>query len=195
MLPTFDISIKMIQVVDNFLPDLTFKSLQKTFLTSRNWAYCQGTVIESSENDLGNFFFTFDLTSNLAITNTLLKRINQEFLPEKSIQIQKCTINLTTFSHSNFQADAHIDYGAMHYVMILYMNETDGNTIIYDEQWNDSKPQIYNKNERDRLKVAKIISPKENRCVFFDGRYFHSYYFPQQHNRRLVINTNIIVQE
>lgn len=183
----------MIKVVDNFLPEGTFKSLRDTLLGKIPWTYLPGSVIKSNENDLGNFFFTHNLNDNKPLINFFEEKINQEFLIDKKIFIQKCVVNLTTLSKHGFHADAHIDRVEDHYVLILYMNNTDGDTIIYDELWDNSKPEQYK--DKETLKIAKIISPKENRSVFFDGRLFHSYYFPKQHNRRIVINMNIFIKE
>ena len=69
----------------------------------------------------------------------------------------------------------HIDCEIKHLVVLYYVLNADGNTIIYD---------------RDKKTILKSITPKQGRVVIFDGTYFHTAEQPKNGNR-CVINCNL----
>lgn len=82
----------------------------------------------------------------------------------------------------------HVDYpGEFHYSSILYLNETDGNTIIFNER--DTGTQVNGKNI-SHFTVKETIQPKPNRLVVFDGRYIHSGCSPIEYKCRKLLNSN-----
>lgn len=82
----------------------------------------------------------------------------------------------------------HVDYpNQHHYSSILYLNETDGNTIIFNERATDR--QVQYSDMRD-FTVQKVIEPKPNRLVVFDGRYIHTGCSPTKHKCRKLLNSN-----
>tara|TARA_B100001250_G_C19759616_1_gene771815 strand:+ start:479 stop:1141 length:663 start_codon:yes stop_codon:yes gene_type:complete len=82
--------------------------------------------------------------------------------------------------------DLHLCEGDNHFVILYYVCDSDGDTIIYNEQDDIDKgytmPGTYTIKER--------VSPKQGRAVIFDGRYYHTAEQPK-HNTRCVINYNI----
>ena len=82
----------------------------------------------------------------------------------------------------------HVDYpGKFHYSSILYLNETDGNTFIFNER--DPGSQVDGKNI-SHFSIKETIQPKPNRLVVFDGRYIHSGCSPKEHKCRKLLNSN-----
>ena len=57
----------------------------------------------------------------------------------------------------------HIDTSDDHFVMLYYVCDSDGDTIIYNEQ-----------EKSDSYTVQKRITPKQGRVVLFDGSYYHT---------------------
>ena len=57
---------------------------------------------------------------------------------------------------------------------MLYLNDSDGYTVIFDE----------NKD------IKKKISPKKNRVVIFDGMSYHAGSHPCKSNTRMLLNIN-----
>lgn len=90
---------------------------------------------------------------------------------------------------------AHIDYDVPHWVGLLYLNDSDGDTVIYDQRYEIEfigKKNIHQRylEIKDNLTVLKSITPKKNRFVSFDGYHYHSSTTPTQVDRRVVINFN-----
>jgi|TARA_E500000318_G_scaffold24298_2_gene24481 hypothetical protein len=70
----------------------------------------------------------------------------------------------------------HKDLTHNHYAMIYYVNDSDGDTIFYDNKEN----------------IIKKISPKKGRIAFFNGDILHSGSAPTQ-NLRIVLNYNFLI--
>ena len=70
----------------------------------------------------------------------------------------------------------HVDIVGDHFVMLYYVCDSDGDTIIYNEQEKSSN-----------YTVQKRITPKQGRVVLFDGSYYHTAEQPLN-NIRCVVN-------
>jgi hypothetical protein len=87
----------------------------------------------------------------------------------------------------------HVDLrtiGKNMYTLIYYLNDSDGDTILYTET---SKGTIYEHNIPKNLKCLARILPKKNRVVIFNASQLHSapsYCFED----RYVINLNITTE-
>ena len=77
----------------------------------------------------------------------------------------------------------HIDISEPHTACIIYVNDTDGDTVIYDhkQEWAQSYPE--------NLPIKRTIAPKAGRMVLFDGSYVHTGHSPSEHQTRILINT------
>lgn len=70
----------------------------------------------------------------------------------------------------------HQDLTYPHYVLLYYINDSDGDTVFY---------------ENDGITEIKRITPKKGRVVFFDGLILHSASNPTT-NPRMVFNYNFL---
>ena len=87
-------------------------------------------------------------------------------------------VRLTLNRETSRQEDIHVDYNFPHLVLLYYINTTDGDTILYD----------------DNHRVIERISPKRRRCVLFDGLIKHAS-SSSTLSPRMIINTNILVNK
>lgn len=78
----------------------------------------------------------------------------------------------------------HIDLGMDHLVCLYYVNDTDGDTFIFDKKRGDDKPL-------DNLQVVKQVTPKQGRCLLFNGNHYHASSGPTL-DIRCIINFDII---
>ena len=69
--------------------------------------------------------------------------------------------------------NCHIDSDTPHIVCLYYVNDTDGDTFIYENE-----------------KKFHRISPKKNRAVIFEGSMYHASSLPTKH-KRVIININV----
>ena len=73
----------------------------------------------------------------------------------------------------------HVDYDIPHYVLLYYVNETDGDTFLFNNDYS----------------IIKIIKPEANKLLFFDGSIPHAGSHPSRHAYRIVININFTYEK
>ncbi len=87
----------------------------------------------------------------------------------------------------------HTDMEMPHKVGLLYMNDSDGYTYLYNEKYdlNYSKNNsgLYYREVLDRKTTVKDkILAEENKIIFFDGLTYHSSSAPTKTKRRIAVN-------
>jgi hypothetical protein len=85
----------------------------------------------------------------------------------------------------------HVDYYFPHYTLLYYVNDSDGDTILYNEKVetvNFGKDPEY----PDRFSILDRVSPKQGRAVLFNGLHYHSSSLPKVSENRIAINVNFI---
>jgi hypothetical protein len=77
----------------------------------------------------------------------------------------------------NYDVDTpHIDLSTIdHFVMLYYVCDSDGDTIIYNE-----------KDISDQYTIKEKVTPKQGRVVLFDGSLYHTAEQPLNNNRCIV---------
>lgn len=81
----------------------------------------------------------------------------------------------------------HIDLPIPHYACVYYCNDSDGETIIYEQTAKDTPCGSINVN----LTEHKRIKPKKGRIVLFDGYRYHCSSQPTN-NFRCIINFDLV---
>lgn len=76
----------------------------------------------------------------------------------------------------------HVDLPAPHFALIYYVNDSDGDTLLFDKTY----PEWQN------ATIAHAVSPKKGRAVLFDGRHYHCGACPAEHDFRIVLNFNFV---
>ena len=97
---------------------------------------------------------------------------------------QNNLIPLTKPPHRDMKGD--INYLKNNtWAIIYYVNESDGDTVIYNE--------VEEFKDLSKYTIRKKISPKKGRMVFIKGHLFHSASIPSnKYSKRIVINYNLI---
>lgn len=78
----------------------------------------------------------------------------------------------------------HIDMTTPHMVLLYYVNDSDGDTVIFDQK--------YDGGEVPMLTVNRTVEPKAGSAIVFDGLTYHSSSSPQYAEERIVLNINFI---
>lgn len=91
---------------------------------------------------------------------------------DKFIKLYRIKCNMVTRGIDTAPHVPHLDRYTPHTVMIYYVNDSDGDTIIFDGQ--------------EQISVA----PQKGKYVIFDGNLKHCGTSPIKHNHRLLINFN-----
>jgi len=73
----------------------------------------------------------------------------------------------------------HQDYDQDHFTLVYYVNDTDGDTVIFHE----TRPS-------EKYYSLEKCSPKKGRAILFDGRHFHASTCPKMFTTRIAITIN-----
>lgn len=136
---------------------------------------------EELSRDISLLVKRFAQNNNLEILEILRIKFNL-MLNNKNIK-NKVNKPHVDFSKKFFESNSYSS-DTKHFVLLCYINDSDGSTIIYNE-----KDPFDNLNE---LSIKEKINPKAGRAIFFEGDQYHSSSFPSEHSKRMVLNINII---
>jgi hypothetical protein len=81
----------------------------------------------------------------------------------------------------------HVDAVIPHLAVLYYVNDSEGDTIIYENEFEGYDNRPFKKD----LKIKQKVTPKKGRVVIFDGKYWHTAEQPE-HNNRCIVNYNVI---
>jgi hypothetical protein len=140
--------------------------------------------------DQGQFVHSFIyVKNNKLIENSIHKDIALNILQKfciktnlKNVFLLRSKANLITESKKytkNSYGIPHIDFDINHYVLIYYVNDSDGDTVLFDEN----------------KKIYKKISPKKNSVLLFRGNILHAGGHPVESSTRCVINFNLQIKD
>ena len=94
------------------------------------------------------------------------------YIWNKIKNIFRCAINTTFFNGKVDRVPAHVDHNYKHRQLLLYLDDSSGETVILDKK---NKPY-------------KIVRPEKFKAVSFDS-VPHYHYFPINSVRRVVVYT------
>jgi len=104
----------------------------------------------------------------------------------EATSLLKARYDMTIFNPNKFRHDPHIDLNHPDFLsVILYMNDSDGETVIFEEK-------CYNTDQVEcmtNLTVKKSVEPKSNRLLVFNGHYLHTGHSPSKTNKRILLNS------
>jgi hypothetical protein len=142
---------------------------------AKNTNYIQnGFTFSFSENSLQFFLFQYLILKSC-------EKIN--FKVDKIIRIRK-RLTYPNKSKCNTSYHPHIDLDEEHLVLLYYVNDSDGDTFIHKENYQNEK------NKPDNFSLLKRIKFTKGRVVIFDGKNYHSSSLSSK-NYRIVLNINI----
>jgi hypothetical protein len=99
----------------------------------------------------------------------------------------KSCLQLPIIMSSNDRSNnPHIDVNFDHTVILYYVNDSDGDTIIYDKKIKKNENFI-----KENLTVKQKVSPKKGRFLVFNGNYLHNSTTPQ-FGTRCILNFDVV---
>ncbi len=170
----------MIKEYNNFLNIAYFKEISNLISSDIfAWYYNENSSSSTSgrENINSHGFAHWIVNGNDPSSPTQYK----DFFMPLLLMIQDCVkrdnilrarADMTLATPEKFMHAWHTDMERENIATILYVNETDGETVILE-----------NGSER-------VIEPKINKLVVFKGHELHTGYSPVKYKRRILINSN-----
>ena len=186
-----DVLIKEHQdFIEEFVTQTTFPWFIQENISGLNQKFEDANVIVSPgfthvalRDDIVNSDYYNNHLNLEGIVVDIAKSFNVEL--EKILRIK---LNLTTpipgYTKNNF-CSPHIDMEIPHWVMLYYINDSDGDTIIFKTPTNLFE---------DRLEIVHRITPKKGKCVLFNGLIYHTQSNPIETPFRINLNANVIAK-
>ena len=188
----------MVKVIDDFIDQELFGPMQEVVCGDWQSWYYQSNIVGDfwGETSLGKHGFNCWIVQQ---TNTFIDNYASGLLSplfNKMVPFAGCTnilksrLDMTVYGATDNQCHAHVDDVIPHLATIFYFNDSDGDTVIYNEKFDKEKYMKNHEIPKD-LTVQKSVSPKANRLLIFDGAYVHTGHTPREHNNRIILNSNL----
>lgn len=190
-------------IYTNALPPQLFSKLVTTISHSEFPWYFNSTAYDNVVEPLMGYSYSHlawkDGQSNSPVGSMIesvflvLADLMQQDI-DKLIRVRVGCIGVTSAPHRH---TPHVDLEYPHQTALLYLNDSDGNTELYNELY-DSNLQIssqqYFKHLNNNVSLARSILPEANKLVCFDGLQYHSSETPTTVPRRLAVNFNYTIK-
>lgn len=192
-------------VAENALPPLLFKELKnEIFSNNFPWYYENITNGYDDMNSPYVYQFSHKVIENEQCYSTqyhqlfkfsilsILDRLNLRF-----DKIYRARTNLETVKPYSYEHTPHIDDERNHWAAILYMNDSDGDTIFYDQMFDKNKGISWSEymSKIEKFTIQHRETPKSNKIVIFDGKHYHSSFTPVNTHRRIIVNFTFTTPE
>ena len=138
-------------------------------------AFFHGYVVSNDDETMGTVDSVFHYLFVPLIDNVCSKIGKQDV----TIVTGRSFLQLPINFKGEREDSPHIDIVDDHFVMLYYVCDSDGDTIIYNEQ-----------EKSDNYTIQKRITPKQGRVALFDGSYYHTAEQPLN-NIRCVVNYDL----
>ena len=179
---------------DNFLTPDEADFFEQTLLVNTPWKFNPWTNTKSakgealaSQNESFQFVSNLDMDHPVHLTTLELlhKFTNKHNINVKTVRRIKSNI-LTQSTNTGYHSP-HIDLDYEHKVFLYYVNDSDGDTVFFNEFWTAENPAT-----EETLTEQVRINPKKGLGVVFDGFQYHASTSPQINGYRCVINIDFI---
>lgn len=198
-------------VLDNIIPESFQNEVCSVIQTQGTWQYEQATSMGSKEGD--NFIEGYDVLQDentidgpqfthyvllngqsspaLQLIKPILyfveKRLNWVISDIGRIKINSMTRNGPYFTSNNYNIP-HVDMpGPGLLSMVYYVNDSDGDTFLFNE--------FQNSNKVSSVSLKQRVTPRKGRAVIFDSNRFHASSNPILTPARFVINFTFKLHE
>lgn len=182
----------MIQIYDNLMDSVSVQELEKIcrdqipfFIKNETYPdHALDRRLKSIDKSrFSNLYymahhlvFGYEQKSEMSVLSDRLLHFFCEGTGFKYKKVICSRINLTFPRQNILPTMPHVDHHAPHKTIIYYVNNTDGNTILYN----------------DDVEIIKEIEPVAGRIALFDGNILHSVGLPQK-DIRIIFNINVEV--
>ena len=181
----------MIEVIDNFLDDKLSAKVEHYFENKLPWYFIDNISIKENEG-LGNYGFyhvfvinnKFTTTEHLPAVEPVISKIQEKVNLPKILRVRadktvwQNGFTKTYSPHTDFRKG--YDGASDNFKSaIYYINDSSGDTIFFKERHNI-----------DLLTIDRVVTPKRNRLIIFDGDIIHTGQAPITHNFRHLLNLN-----
>lgn len=191
-----------IKILDDVIPvDFQDKILDMVQDHRFNWHFAPSNIYEGEENKDQSFmdnqtvdsfqFYHLFVHSQIGYSEPFYENFRplvhyiQKALDLQNTNVMRVKANMLTNNRRFFPLaynPPHVDGEYDHWAVVYYVNDSDGDTVIFNETYGS---------QFDKLTEKTRVSPKKGRVVCFPGKYFHASSNPQRNDWRCIFNINL----
>jgi hypothetical protein len=183
------------KIIHNAFQKDLFKKIVET-VTDTHFPWYYSATAYHDEKGLYSYSFShqvFDTQirskSHSIIYPTFLKFLEDN--NEKMTELLRIRCGLVGVTPYPYTHEAHVDFPFEHKTALIYLNESDGPTTLYNEKFDPASEQDPRHFYKD-LTINTQVNPEPNKMIIFDGLTYHTSCSPTKVPRRLVINFNYV---
>lgn len=184
-------------VVDDLLPLELQNEIEHTLMNYPNWRFIEDMSYTNNTKTPSYGFNMLFKHPDQGIISPLYERISvpvaNAILERKLIEFDDIHFNRAFLQlplDSKFIKEhngIHLDLPQDHYACVYYVNNSDGDTILYEQTRYNTAPG----SQRVETVEHKRVTPKKGRIVIFDGARYHCSSQPRN-GYRCIINFDFI---
>lgn len=182
------------QVINNLLDKQEAELIFSNMMLKAKWTFLEDVSGSKSEYPSYGFVHVFK-HPNLGVLSEFNDAIKGLFVPKlesalglkiKDIEYMRAFLQMPlNEKYMKARNGIHVDMGVPHLACVYYMNDTDGDTIIYDQTYNgETHPKTFTEHKK--------VTPKAGSAVVFDGSRYHCSSQPSQ-SLRCIINMDLLL--
>ena len=186
--------MKKILIIDNIVNEIEQSYIKKYMFDHCKWSFIEDVSLENNlHQKRPGFKLMFDKDKlNDIIYNIVLN--TRKKLKLKPLYAREELLEARSFLQLPLNKDfigkgvdtPHLDRTEPHLVFLYYVNDSDGDTVIYNYKSKSAEDIPF----FEDIKELKRVTPKQGRVVVFDGLHWHTAEQPTN-NIRCIINFNI----
>lgn len=191
--------------IENFIPKDYADHLER-LMTSFDFPWYFNPSMVSGDDDFqgqennisgfNHFFFEnnvkvspfFDLVYPIILSIT-----SRADIPFNRLIRMRANLNLPNQASTLLHHMPHIDSYFPHWNAIYYVNDSDGDTFIFNETNDtyDSGQDDIIRIKKNQFTVKQRVTPKKGKILIFAGKYYHTSSWARNSKCRCVININL----
>jgi hypothetical protein len=195
-----DYKLKETIVIDDIVPELYQERYHDIVLNTNQWLFIRDMEYNQVSNKFPSYGFNMVFKHpELGVVSELYEQICVpiiEFVKHKTQLGIEDIIYTRAFLQVPLEKTfvkpnngIHVDLPTDHYACVYYLNDSDGDTVLYEQTRYNTQ---YGSNVK--LKEHKRVKPKRGRLVMFDGARFHCSTQPKN-KYRAIINFDLLMKE
>ena len=190
-----------IKIVENVVPSGYADAIEYDLMKSKfPWYYIDDVTNVNYGNNSGFVHVAYDYGTQPSEWHPFIKPIvySLEAAHGHAItQLFRIRVGFLLQSAEAKYNTPHVDFLWPHYTACYYVNDSDGDTVLFDKMLSDVGPNITDElvheyTKQTEFNVVARCTPKKNSVCIFDGLRFHASSKPVEHDRRLVITINYV---